>query len=110
MSFRISEAADQDVVAATRFYNSQPTRYGAAFRTAFAAAARAIAANPRLYAPVEDGIPDREMREYFIERFGQRVIYLVTGDDVLVVAVVHASRKEGSWHRRLPTDPPTEAS
>jgi hypothetical protein len=32
------------------------------------------------------------------------VIYLVRGDDVLVVAVVHATLNEGAWHRKVPTD------
>jgi hypothetical protein len=62
------------------------------------------------HSPVEDGVAGREIREYYIERFQQRVIYLMTGDDVLVVAVVHASRKEGAWHGNLPTDPPPETT
>jgi len=57
-----------------------------------------------MYPLVADGVPDREIREYYIERFQQRVIYLMTGDDVLVVAIVHASRREGSWHGNLPNE------
>ena len=110
MSFRISEAADAQVTAAAVFYDTKPNRYGAAFKAEFAKAASAIMTNPRLYPLAEDGVPDREIREYFIERFKQRVIYLMTGDDVLVVAVVHASRREGAWHGNLPTDPPPQAS
>lgn len=102
MSFAVSELANLEARAAVQFYKSQSRRLGAAFKAAFTAAARAIAANPRMYSPVEDGIPDREIREFFIERFEQRVIYSVTGDDVLVVAVVHATRRPGSWHRNLP--------
>jgi plasmid stabilization system protein ParE len=110
MSFRISADVDAQVTAAAVFYDSKPSRYGDEFKAEFAKAARAIMASPRLYSPVEDGIPGREIREHFIERFQQRVIYLVTGDDVLVVAVIHATRRPGAWHRNLPTDPPSETT
>lgn len=109
MSFQISEAADRDVASATRFYNSRPGRYGAAFRAEFAKAARAIAANPRLYSPVEDGVPGREIREYYIKRFRQRVIYSVRDDVVTVIAVIHASSPPEAWHDRLPSETPPEA-
>ena len=74
------------------------------------AAARAIARNPRLYPLVEDGIPGREIREYFIVRFSQRVIYVMNDDDVLVVAVIHSDAREGAWHENLPQTPPPETS
>ncbi len=102
MSLQIHPNADADVVAAVRVYNSKPGGYGPVFKDEFAIAVRAIAANPRQYSPCEDGIAGYEFREYFIERFDQRVIYLVRGNDVLVVAVVHASRQEGAWQRNLP--------
>ena len=104
MSFQISVIADAQVTAAAAYYDSKPNGYGDEFKAEFAKAARAIMANPRQYALAEDGVPGREIREYFIKRFQQRVIYLMTGDDVLVVAVVHASRREGAWHRNLPAD------
>lgn len=102
MNFDISEAAREDAAAAIRVYNSKPGRHGAAFQAEFGHAVAAIASNPQLYPLVEDGIPGLEIREYFIERFRQRVIYLISGNDVLVVAVVHSNRREGTWHGNLP--------
>lgn len=110
MSFDVSVSARDDVAAAIRVYNSHPERNGEALRVEVGAAFVRIAAMPRLYSPVEDGVPGREVREYFIERFQQRVIYAMNGDNVLVVAVVHATRREGAWHRNLPTDPPAETT
>jgi plasmid stabilization system protein ParE len=104
MSLIVSDEATADVTAASRQYDMKPGRYGKAFEDEFERAAAKIGDTPRLYSLVEDGVPSREIREYFIERFKQRVIYLVTGEDVLVVAVVHADRREGSRHRNLPTD------
>ena len=108
MSFAVSPAAAADVTAASRAYDSKPGRYGAEFENEVEVAFLSIAQSPRLYSPVEDGIPDREIREYFIERFKQRVIFLMNGDDVLVVAVVHATRREGAWHPNVPTEPPPQ--
>jgi len=105
MSFDISAEARADTANTIRFYNSKPDRHGSAFRAEFGRAVAAIVEMPRMYPLVADGVPDREIREYHIERFQQRVIYLITGDDVLVVAIVHASRREGSWHGNLPTEP-----
>jgi plasmid stabilization system protein ParE len=104
MSLQILASADADVVAAVRAYDAKPGKYGKALKAEFTAAVRAIAANPRIHSPCEDGIAGHEFREFFIARFQQRVIYLVRGDDVLVVAVVHATQNEGAWHRKVPTD------
>ncbi|MDB5307897.1 MAG: type toxin-antitoxin system RelE/ParE family toxin [Gemmataceae bacterium] len=109
MSFMVSAGAREDVATAARFYNSRPGRYGAAFKREFAGAGRAIAANPRMYPPVEDGLPEREIREFYIDRFEQRVIYAIREGNVIVFAVVHASARPESWHDRLTTDIPPEA-
>ena len=65
---------------------------------------------PRLYPLVDDGVPGLEIREYFIARFSQRVIYIMNGEDVLVVAVIHSDAREGAWHRNLPPTQPPEAT
>lgn len=96
------------MIAASRAYNVKPGRYGAEFENKVEQAIAKISENPRLHSLVEDGVPGHEIREYFIERFQQRVIYLVTGDDVLIVAVIHATRRPGAWQRNLPTDPLSE--
>jgi plasmid stabilization system protein ParE len=101
MSLGISPAAQEDVARAIRNYNTKPDRYGEAFRAEFDHALVAITESPGLYALAEDGVEGREIREYYIPRFQQRVIYEVRGEDVLVLAVVHASRRPGAWHRNM---------
>ena len=104
MSLTVSAEAREDVARAIRDSNSRPDRNGEVLRAEVEEAFVRIAATPRQFSPAEDGVPGREYREFFIERFQQRVIYLVTGEDVLVVAVVHATRREGAWHRNLPPE------
>ena len=102
MSFIVSGPARADAASAIRFYNSKPERHGAAFQREFDRAVAKIERSPRLYTPVEDGVTGLEIREYFIIRFSQRVIYVIDGDDVLVVAVIHSDAREGTWHKNIP--------
>jgi plasmid stabilization system protein ParE len=110
MSLIVSTRARADAETTIRFYNSKPERYGAAFQREFDRTIARIANNPRLYPLVEDGVPGREIREYFIARFSQRVIYLLNGDDGLVVAVIHSDAREGAWHSNLPQQSSPEAT
>ncbi|AWM41142.1 Plasmid stabilization system protein [Gemmata obscuriglobus] len=110
MSAVVSPAAQADTMAIALWYDQQPGRYGTAFNEAVRSAIRAISDAPRQFPPAEDAPTGREFREYFIERFQRRVIYQVRGEDVLVVAVIHSSRRPGAWHRNLPADPPSETT
>ncbi|MDY3558836.1 type II toxin-antitoxin system RelE/ParE family toxin [Gemmata sp. JC673] len=110
MSFAVSPAASADVIATSAAYDRKPGRYGQEFENEVDVAFLRIAETPRTFPLVEDDVPGREVREFFIERFQQRVIYQVRGEDVLVVAVIHASRRPGAWHRSLPADPPSETT
>jgi hypothetical protein len=58
--------------------------------------------------PAEDGRPGQEDREFYIERFKQRVIYTIVGNDAFLLTVVHASRYEGAWQGNHSPTPPTE--
>jgi plasmid stabilization system protein ParE len=110
MSLTVAASATADVMAASQYYDTRPGRYGAEFEEEVQRAIARIGENPRLSSLVEDGVPGREIREYFIERFQQRVIYLMRGDDVVIFAVTHASRGAGAWHRNLPIDLPPETT
>jgi plasmid stabilization system protein ParE len=110
VSFTVSPAATADLIAASAAYDRKPGRYGAALEAEVEAAYVRISENPRLYPLVEDGVHGLEIREYFIARFSQRVIYAMNGDDVLVVAVIHTDAREGAWHANLPTDPSPETT
>lgn len=105
MTFVVSEQARDEAAGIARWYNAQPGRYGSAFLDEFEAALAAIAANPRLYSPAEDGRDGCEDREYFIPRFKQRVVYTIRDETITVLSVIHSSRKPGTWYvRRRPTE------
>jgi plasmid stabilization system protein ParE len=110
MSVIVSPAAQADAINTARWYDNQPSRYGDAFNDELRTAIRKIGKTPRLYPLVEDGVPGREIREYFIARFSQRIIYVMNGDDVLIVAVIHTNAREGAWHGNLPPASPPEST
>ena len=101
MNLNVLPHAIDDTRSGSRLLNSGGRDLGRALKSEVRTALRAIAAMPRLYSPVEDGPADRECREYYIERFQYRVIYLLHEDTIHVLAVFHATRMPGSWRRRL---------
>jgi hypothetical protein len=99
----VSESARREALAVERRLDSEQPGYGAEFIELFEAAVRAIGARPRFYPRTEDGPDEVETREYYIERFEYRVIFLFSADDVVeVVALVHARSRPSTWIHRLP--------
>ena len=107
VSFTVSPAATATDRNAR--YDRKPGRYGAALE---AKSKRPMSdqRKPAVISLVEDGVHGLEIREYFIARFSQRVIYVMNGDDVLVVAVIHSDAREGAWHKNLPPATPPETA
>jgi plasmid stabilization system protein ParE len=110
MNLIVTEQATADVTRSSRHYDTKPGRYGAEFEDEVEAAIARIKESPQLYPLVEDGVPGLEIRYYYIARFKQRVIYVMKGDDVRVVAVIHSDAREGAWHSNLTADSPSETT
>jgi toxin ParE1/3/4 len=100
MNLRHLEPAADDVVAAVE---RAETRFGKGdvFDADYRKVVAAISANPRLYPRTEDGPDEPENREFFMQRFEYRVIYVVRDEEIVVVAVIHARRRPSFWLHRL---------
>ena len=79
--------------------------YGVAFSNAYTRVLDQLTTQERMYPEAFDAPDGFEAREVYLRRFKFRIVYLVFADAVFVVAVAHAHREPGYWHRRLP-DPP----
>ena len=99
----VTASAESDLQAAVDYRDRQARDLGAALLRAFNRAVVAIASQPRLYPLVEDEYPGREVREYHVERFSQRILYYHDDQRAVVFAMLHTSRRPGAWHRRLET-------
>jgi plasmid stabilization system protein ParE len=101
MNVRVTADARLDVLQTEARLEREQSGYGTAFADLFEAAVAAIRANPRLHSPTEDGPDCVETREVFIDRFNQRVIYVVTDAEAVILTVTHAHRRPGAWAGRL---------
>lgn len=101
MNSRILPEAVEDADAVERRLDREQPGYGLDFLLLYRAALVAIRTSPRQHSPTEDDGPvGIETREVFIERFNQRVIRAVTEAEVVILAVVRAHRRPGSWAGR----------
>ena len=101
MNVRSLPAANDDVVEATAYYELRCSGLGDDLYGDFRRAVRLIGESPRLYPRTEDGPDEPENREFTIARFHYRVIYAVWKGEAVIVAVLHARRRPGTWRDRL---------
>lgn len=52
-------------------------------------------------APDPDSRTDRVVRRMPVRRFPYRVVWVITDDEIYVVAIAHTHRRPGYWRHRL---------
>lgn len=65
-----------------------------------------LAQFPGAGSPVERADPTLDIRRLPVRRFPYQVVYITTGEDVVVIAVAHERRRSEYWADRL-DEPPT---
>lgn len=101
---RFSAGASRELEADFRRYERQRPDRGRRFLAAIDVVLLRIVAAPHTFpllrAPhVRAAKP--HVRAAKVERFPSRVVFLVIGEDVRVLAVAHGRRRSGYWRRRL---------
>ena len=93
---RFRPAAARELTADVRHYNKhyagRGARFAAAVERALFAIVEVTSRFPLLYEP--------DIRSAKVERFPYRVVYVVVGGDIDVIAVAHAKRRPAYWRRR----------
>ena len=93
---RFRPAAARELTADVRYYNKhyagRGDRFAAAVERALFAIVESPGGFPILYEP--------DIRSAKVERFPYRIVYVVMGDDIDVIAVAHAKRRPAYWQRR----------
>lgn len=93
---RFRPAAARELTADVRYYNKHHAGRGDRFAAAVERALLAIVEAPLTFPLLYD--PD--IRSAKVERFPYRVVYVVIGDNIDVLAVAHAKRRPAYWRRR----------
>lgn len=100
MNYRILPTARNDFNRAEKRLEDEHPGYGTAFIVLVNEGIRAVISNPAMYPRTSDGPKKLETREYYIKRFKYRMIYVVRPNELVFVAVHHASRRPSSWIHR----------
>jgi plasmid stabilization system protein ParE len=89
-------AARRDFNESFDWYAERSVRAAVGFTNAVDLALSAISADPKRFAKV-----DEHHRECRVGRFPFRIVYRITPDRIVVVAVAHAKRRPGFWKERM---------
>lgn len=89
--------AEEDANEATTFYRRLSPAVAAAFRADLRRVLAPLRERPHSGAPNRHGTRRRHFSDY-----PYSVIYLLEGDDLRVVAIVHDRRDPEHWRARLP--------
>jgi ParE toxin of type II toxin-antitoxin system, parDE len=100
MPYQILAGARHDALTAEARLEEEHPGYGPAFTALFEQGVLSAATNPAMYPRTPDGPKRLETREYYIKRFKYRLIYVVQPNELVFVAVHHASRRPSSWVHR----------
>ena len=90
--------AEGDIAEAAAWYDEQQPGVGDEFSDAIEAAIDTLAVTPLIHAI---RIRRKSMRWFVAPRFPYKIIYRIEGDSVVVFAVVHTSRHDRAWLKRI---------
>jgi toxin ParE1/3/4 len=80
---------------AVRYYTEQKTELAQAFINAIEDAVYRIRESPTRWAVV-----DEDIRRCLVKKFPYGILYTIEEDFILILAVMHCSRKPGYWKER----------
>jgi plasmid stabilization system protein ParE len=94
--FRNLKAASKEFAAAVRWYEEQRPGLGGEFFDAVVHATSLIQAQPEIGTPS----PDRRTRRLLVQGFPYQVVYRLSSDEVVIVAIAYSKRRPGYWRKR----------
>ncbi len=81
---------------AALYYSEKSSKLGLAFYAEVENTIRRIIENPKLFRVVEE-----DVRRCLTRRFPYGILYTIEEDYILIVAVMHCSRKPSYWKHRV---------
>lgn len=96
MSIQFRPAASRDVDDAYSWYEGERPGFGEEFLDALLKQLMLIDGQPNLFAPIHETTRAAPMR-----RFPYVIYYVVAGDVVTVIGVIHGRRHARHWRERL---------
>src|SRR2546423_5883612 len=101
MNLRILFEAEAEIRTAAQWYEARRRGLSDLFFAAVGDAIQAIQAHPKRY-PRPVGVrTKRNVRRFLLSGFPYSVVYEITEDELMIVAVAHAHRRPGYWRKRI---------
>ncbi len=88
--------AEQEMLEATRYYESQASGLGIDYLSEVERAVVAISESPMTW-PILEGV----LRRRLVRRFPFGILYRIESEEIVIVAVAHLSRRPGYWKGRI---------
>lgn len=88
--------AEQEMLEAARYYESQTPGLGADYLSEIERAVAAIAESPMTW-PIIEG----ELRRRLVRRFPFGILYRIELKKIVIIAVAHLRRRPGYWRGRI---------
>jgi toxin ParE1/3/4 len=103
MSHRIIvlDEAEDELIAAQRWYETQRAGLGQEFRKAIDEAMDRLAEAPLTASPIFHPSTTIETRRMLVKRFPYSIIFVEYNEDLWVIAFAHNRRRPGYWRERL---------
>lgn len=96
MKAKFHRLARRELKDAVAFYNNAEIGLGDGFAAIIRDAVRDLLKNPHRW-PVLEG----RIRRRVVKKFRYVLLYAESGDSILIVAVMHTSRKPDYWKERI---------
>jgi plasmid stabilization system protein ParE len=84
----ISQQAEEAIAEAAQWYEEQSAGLGTTFLNAIDKSLLYISSNPLLY-----GYRKKNVRGYSMRKFPYKIMYLVSGNQIFIISVLHSSLK-----------------
>jgi plasmid stabilization system protein ParE len=101
MKLRVLSVAETDVAEAALWYERRRSGHGLAFWDAVDLAYARIQVDPEGFPLWEENVTDHPLRRLLLKEFPYLIFFEILTDEVLVIAVSHASRAPDHWLSRL---------
>jgi len=95
-TLRNLKEASTEFAAAVSWYEEQRPGLGGEFFDAIVQTTSLIQAQPEIGTLSSD----RRTRRMLVHRFPYQVVYRLSNEEVIIVAIAHLKRKPGYWRRR----------
>jgi len=94
---RFLEPAEAEIDEAVAYFDRQIKGLGDRFEREVEATVALITEHPEIGSPLT-----KRIRKFRVRKFKYKVIYILDGDEIIIIAVAHHKKRPRYWRHRIP--------